>query len=105
MQGKTENSSEKYRICSELIPYNIYVLYRIFSLSLLTNNLKQSRLAIDRAIKLRPNDSLVFKMQGDQYAVMKDSKSAMKMYEKGITVNKNCFRCLEALGDVSASET
>lgn len=44
-------------------------------------------------------------MQGDQYAVMKDSKSAMKMYEKGITVNKNCFRCLEALGDVSASET
>jgi len=44
-------------------------------------------------------------MQGDQYAVMKDSKSAMRMYDKGITVNKNCFRCLEALGDVSAQES
>ena len=40
LQGKLESSMEKYRICSELIPQNIYILYRIFSLSLRMNDLK-----------------------------------------------------------------
>lgn len=33
---------------------------------------------------------------------MKDTKNAIKMYEKGSNVNKKCFRCLESLGDVSS---
>lgn len=50
---------------------------------------------------MRPNDSLCYKMQGDYFIIIKDTKNAIKMLEKGISVNKKCHRFFETLGDIT----
>ncbi|KAL4432986.1 hypothetical protein ABPG74_005359 [Tetrahymena malaccensis] len=99
--GKIEQAIDTFKQCLEIIPVNTYVMFRLFNLCVKLNDLRQSRSYLERAFKNRPNDSLCYKMQGDHYIIMKDTKNAMKMFEKGITINKKCFRCYETLGDIS----
>lgn len=77
-------------------------MYRLFNLCVRLNDLRQSRSYLEKAFKTRPTDSLCYKMHGDHYIIMKDTKNAIKMYEKGIMVNKKCYRCHESLGDISS---
>lgn len=100
--SKVEESIEKYTKCLETIPTNNFIIYRLYTLCVRMGDLRGSRSFLDRSLKVRPNDSLCSKMQGDQCLLMKDTKNAIKMYEKGVSVNKKCYRCFESLGDVSS---
>lgn len=84
----------------DIVPANTFIMYRLFNLCVRMNDLRQSRGYLEKAFKIRPTDSLCYKMQGDHYIIMKDTKNAIKMFEKGISVNKKCYRCFETLGDI-----
>ena len=65
-------------------------------------DIKQAKIYLDKAHKIRPTDSLCYKMYGDYYLAQKDLNTAFKYYEKGTTYNSNCYRCFEALGDLTS---